>query len=118
MRKSVIQTQMIESLCKQYSPRNGTVFTEEKTICYLEENGNCNDYNTINGFIHNLYSVIDICGFKKDNRKRQIRSSRLDIEHLLYASVADLFLTKDVKLRCRAKNIFGVLGKNILCPDI
>lgn len=84
----------------------------------IKENGNCNDYFTLNGYIHILYSVMDICGFKKDNREREIRSSRLDIEHLLYASVADIFLTKDAKLRCRAKNIFGVLGRKVICPDI
>lgn len=62
-------------------------------------------------------TVLDICGVKKDNSERKIRSSRLDIEHLLYASNAQIFVTDDGKLRCRAKNIFSVLGKTIECPE-
>ncbi len=85
---------------------------------YIEENGNCNDYNVLNGFIHNLYQVMDICGFKKDNNEHKIRSSRIDIEHLLYGSVSSFFLTKDRKLRVRARNIYETLGKGIKCPDI
>ena len=84
---------------------------------YIEENGNCNDYHVINGFIHNLYMVMDICGFKKDNKEQKIRSSRIDIEHLLYGAVSNLFLTHDERLRVRARNIYGVLGKQIDCPD-
>ena len=75
-----------------------------------------NDYHIINRYIHDLYMVLDICGVKKDNKERRIRSSRLDIEHILYASNAQMFITDDVKLRCRAKNIFKVLGKDINCP--
>ncbi len=75
-----------------------------------------NDYHIINQYIHDLYMVLDVCGVKKDNKERKIRSSRLDIEHILYASNAQMFITDDAKLRCRAKNIFMVLGKNIECP--
>lgn len=85
---------------------------------HIQENGNCNDYNVLNGFIHNLYRVMDICGVKKDNKGDKIRSSRIDIEHLLYGSVSSLFLTNDRKLRVRARNIYEVLGKEIECPDI
>lgn len=74
------------------------------------------DYHIINQYIHDLYMVLDICGVKKDNKERKVRSSRLDIEHILYASNAQMFVTDDAKLRCRAKNIFQVLGKNIECP--
>ncbi len=85
---------------------------------YIEAHGNCNDYNVINGFIHNLYRVMDICGFKKDNKEHKLRSSRIDIEHLFYGSVSSIFLTNDKKLRTRARNIYEVLGKNIKCPEI
>lgn len=101
-----------ESLVNDILLRKGLNYNLE----HIKTHGNCNDYNTINGFIHNLFSVMDICGFKKDNDSRRIRSSRLDIEHVLYASVADIFVTKDEKLRYRAMNFFSVLGKNIQCP--
>ena len=81
----------------------------------MEVNGS-SDYRIINQYIHDLYMVLDICGVKKDNKERKIRSSRLDIEHLLYASNAQMFVTDDTKLRCRAINIFSVLGKDIKCP--
>ena len=85
---------------------------------HIQEHGNCNDYSILNGFIYSLYQVMDICGFKKDNKGQKIRSSRIDIEHLLYGSVSSWFLTKDGKLRVRARNIYEVLGKEIECPDI
>lgn len=84
----------------------------------IKEKGNCNDYSVINRLIHDLYSVMDICGFKKDNDERKVRSSRIDIEHLLYGSVAKIFLTYDEKLRYRARNIYTAMGKQISCPDI
>lgn len=82
------------------------------TIEDIMEVKGMNDYNIINGYIHDLYMVLDICGVKKDNNERKVRSSRLDIEHLLYAYNTQMFVTDDEKLRCRAKNIFSVLGKN------
>lgn len=82
---------------------------KQKNIC---------QYSLLNKYIHDLYTVLDICGVKKDNSERKIRSSRLDIEHLLYAANTDLFLTKDKKLRCRACNIFSILNKDVVCPVI
>ncbi len=85
---------------------------------YIENNGKNNNFNVINGFIHNLYKVMDICGFKKDNNISKLRSGCIDIEHLVYGSVSSIFLTKDKKLKIRARNIYEILGRDILCPDI
>ncbi|WP_044973677.1 hypothetical protein [Ruminococcus sp. HUN007] len=85
---------------------------------FIQENGNCNNYYLINGFIHNLCKVMDICCFKKDNKEKKIRSSRIDIEHLLYGSVSSMFITKDERLRIRAINIYAAMGKQIECPDL
>lgn len=84
----------------------------------IKENGNCCDYNSLNDYIHNLYFVLDYFGVKKDNKFNKVCSSRFDIEHLLYASCSDLFLTRDERLRLRAKAIFSALGKNVLCPKV
>jgi len=84
----------------------------------IKENGNCCDYNSLNDYIHNLYFVLDYFGVKKDNKFDKVCSSRFDIEHLLYASCSDLFLTMDERLRLRAKAIFSALGKNVLCPKV
>ena len=84
----------------------------------IKLSGNCNDYEFNNDYIHNLYFILDYYGVKKDNKYQKICSSRFDIEHLLYASCATLFLTRDERLRIRAKAIFSALGKNVMCPKV
>lgn len=86
-------------------------------LSYFEKNIDSNVYTELNSAIIDLFRVMDICGFKKDNDDHKIRSSRIDIEHLLYASNCSLFLTKDKKLRVRARNIYEILGKKIEIPD-
>ena len=76
-----------------------------------------NNYQLISGYIHDLYMILDICNIKKKIAEEKTRSSRLDIEHLLYASNAQVFVTDDEMLRWRARNIFKVLGKKIECPS-
>lgn len=72
------------------------------------------NYSRLNSRIHNLSRAMNILGFKKDNEQngefKKVKSSRQDIEHILYASKADLFVTKDEKMYYRAKNILGALN--------
>lgn len=79
-------------------------------------------YEDINSKIHELYEAMDCIGFKRDNlsikqdgtrNERKVRSSRHDIEHLLYAANADVFVTADARLYYRAVNIFKVLKKKV-----
>lgn len=88
------------------------------TIEELEEGEELKNYSDINGKIHTLYKAMDLLGFKKDKIKngkdRKVRSSRHDIEHLLYASNADYFFTADDNMYYRAVNIFGILKKKTL----
>lgn len=82
------------------------------------------NYYCVNNIINDIYYAMDIMGFKRDSISsnkidqadsyehkyyKKIRSSRLDIEHLLYASACNYFLTRDGKLYYRAKIIFYLL---------
>lgn len=75
-----------------------------------------NDYWSINSKIHFLYEAMDMLGFKKDKIKngndRKVRSSRHDIEHILYAAFSDYFITADGNMYYRALNIFKALNRN------
>lgn len=87
------------------------------TVEELEESEEVKNYSDINGKIHTLYKAMDLLGFKKDKIKngkdRKVRSSRHDIEHLLYASNANYFFTADDNMYYRAVNIFKILKKEI-----
>lgn len=84
-------------------------------------------YDEINSKIHELYETMDCIGFKRDNlstrqdgtrNERKVRSSRHDIEHLLYAANADAFITADARLYYRAINIFKVLKKKVTVKKV
>ena len=84
----------------------------------IKRKGNTYEYNILNEYIHALSTVFDICGFQRDKEAKKIRSSRIDIEHILYGSAAQIFLTYDRRLRLRAINIYKALGKEVLCPKV
>lgn len=79
------------------------------------------DYSITNNRIHILYKAMDLLGFKKDKiqngKDRKVRSSRHDIEHILYASNADYFFTADKNMYYRAINIFRILKKRTIVTE-
>ncbi len=60
--------------------------------------------------VHTLFGMLDLLSYRVDNKERTIKSSAHDIEHIIYASEADYFVTKDKKLYHRAKQIYKFLG--------
>lgn len=60
--------------------------------------------------IYTLFNALDLLSFKIDNKDRTIKSSAHDIEHIIYATKAKYFVTKDKNLFHRAKQIFNFLG--------
>ena len=92
----------------------GAIYTIEE----LEAEEELKNYSDINGKIHTLYKAMDLLGFKKDKiqngKDRKVRSSRHDIEHLLYASNANYFFTADENMYYRAVNILGILKKKTI----
>ena len=98
-----------------------TGFTIDDLLSISDELAN---YTEINSYIHQLYHLMDVIGFKRDNISskkinsadsynhkyyKKIRSSRIDIEHLLYAFSCNYFFTMDERLYYRAKFIFSLL---------
>ena len=60
--------------------------------------------------VYTLFGMLDLLSYRVDNQERTIKSSAHDIEHIIYASVTDYFVTKDKKLYHRAKQIYKFLG--------
>ncbi|WP_299162817.1 hypothetical protein [uncultured Tenacibaculum sp.] len=69
---------------------------------------NCT-FSEIQNVIHSLYNVLDNLGYKTDKNERTIKSSLYDIDHLVYASCSDFFITDDKKMKLRAKQIYDFL---------
>jgi len=106
----------------------GAGFTIEELLYNHDEITN---YQEVNSYIHALYHLMDVIGFKRDNISsskinttdcykheyyQKIRSSRIDIEHLLYAFPCDYFFTMDKRLYYRAKIIYSLM--NSKCQPI
>jgi predicted nucleic acid-binding protein len=80
----------------------------------ISEFKNINSKEMLIHAVHSLSVAFDLISYKTDKKERTIKSNIHDIEHLIYASHADYFVTRDKKLRNRAKQIFEVLGKNVI----
>lgn len=73
-------------------------------------------YSDINSIIYDLVNAMDILHYNSDKirAEKKIISSVHDIEHLIYASYSDFFVTDDSKLRNRAKVIFAHMIPSIM----
>lgn len=60
--------------------------------------------------IYTLSNILDLLGYKIDKKEKTQKSSLHDIEHLIYALEADLFVTNDKNLQYRAKQIFKFMN--------
>lgn len=92
----------------------------------IDSKSEIKEYSDCNPIIHHLYHAMDIMGFQQDkisenkineatslshDNYRKIRSSRLDIEHILYGSCCDYFITLDKKLFFRDSIIIKLLNR-------
>lgn len=59
--------------------------------------------------VYTLFGMLDLLSYRVDSQERTIKSSAHDIEHIIYASEADYFVTKDKKLYQRTKQIYKFL---------
>ena len=82
-------------------PKESITFKTEK-FKNLDELRNC---------IYSMYQIFDDYGYYVDKKERTIKSSAYDIEHLIYATKCDYFVTDDKKCFKRAEQIF----KKIKC---
>lgn len=68
------------------------------------------DKNTLLHAIYTLSSALNLIGYKLDKKEKTIKSALHDIEHLVYASEADLFVTSDAGFRERANQIYKIMN--------
>ncbi len=74
-----------------------------------DENGGVKGNPYIRQAIHALVQALDNLGYKTD-KHRAIRSSVHDIEHMIYATGTDIFVTMDKKFKERSKLIYQRLN--------
>ncbi|MCD1261259.1 hypothetical protein B5M42_020880 [Paenibacillus athensensis] len=93
---------LLEGVLKQLS--SGFTLDSIKNLANPESN-----YIRINNIIYKLYNAFDVLGFWKEKNSdlRAIKSSVHDIEHLIYAICADIFVTSDEKCFKRSQAIFS-----------
>ncbi len=69
-------------------------------------------------YIYNFNKYLNLVGYKRDKKAKTIKSNYYDVEHIIYARICDIFVTKDKKLRERAKLIYKRLGiKTKVCDE-
>lgn len=71
-------------------------------------------YNNLNSSIYALMNGLMFVGYQNDKNKKKntIRSGVYDVEHLIFASKANIFITHDLKFYRRSKIIFKILKIN------
>lgn len=73
---------------------------------------NENHVKNVSSLRHAVYALIqsmDLLGYKTD-KGHAVKSSVHDIEHIIYATGTDIFVTYDKKLICRTELIYQMLG--------
>ena len=73
--------------------------------------------NDIRNAIYNLFRILDAYSYYGDDKEKTVRSSIYDIEHLIYASCCDYFVTQDKRLRKRAEQIYKKMKLNVKVID-
>lgn len=66
-------------------------------------------HEKIRDAMYSLHNAMDLMSYKQDKSSRTQRSSAHDIEHLIYGSQCDYFVTNDASLRQRAIEIYRFL---------
>jgi hypothetical protein len=67
-------------------------------------------HSDIRNAIYALHNGLDLLSFKRETSERTRRSSVHDIEHLIYGSQSQVFVSNDAKLIARARQIYPFLG--------
>lgn len=98
----------IMSLCN----RNGRICSGK------EEFKNLKFHKEITFAIYSLHDALDILSFRREKSERTLKSSVHDIEHLIYASKSNFFISKDKNLRDRANQIYSFLGFDVTVQNL
>ena len=92
------ESEFSELVCMSSPP--GHLKSDFKNLVHHEE---------IRDAIYSLHNTMDLMSYKQDKSSRTQRSSAHDIEHLIYGSQCDYFVTNDSNLRQRATEIYRFL---------
>lgn len=89
------------------------------SLLYKDDYQGITDKHTLLHAIYTLSSALNLIGYKLDKKEKTIKSALHDIEHLVYASEADLFVTNDVGFRERANQIYKFMhiGTKVISLD-
>lgn len=74
---------------------------------------NLSSHSAILHAIYTLHATLDLLGYRLDTKEKTLRSSAHDIEHLIYGTAADYFITADSGLAARAKQIYSFIEKPV-----
>lgn len=72
-------------------------------------------YIELNNIIYKLFMALDVLYYRHEpiDNKKKLRSSVHDVEHIIYASYGDIFVTNDKRLYHRSKVVFYYINPNI-----
>lgn len=73
---------------------------------------NFKNLDELRNCIYSMYQLFDIFGYYTDKKERTVKSSAYDIEHLIYASKCDYFITDDKNCYKRSQQIFNKIQCN------
>lgn len=74
---------------------------------------NLSSHSSILHAVYTLHAALDLLGYKLDKKERTLRSSAHDIEHLIYGTAVDYFVTADSGLAARARQIYSFMDKHV-----
>ncbi|ETT77496.1 hypothetical protein C173_03234 [Paenibacillus sp. FSL R7-277] len=94
--KKILENEHFKLLCSRYQ---GMEWLDWK-----------NDYSSLNNAVNSFCELFDNLSFKRNKNNRTIKSNTHDIEHVIYAVMANFFVTDDGNLRERASLIYESLG--------
>lgn len=70
-------------------------------------------YTYLNSYIYSIMNAMMFLAYKADNNEKTIRSSLYDVEHLIYGTRCNTFVTNDHRFAERAKIVYKLLKLDI-----
>lgn len=78
---------------------------------------NLSSHKDVAHAVYTLHAALDLLGYRVDKGERKLRSSVHDVEHLIYGTRSDVFVTSDEKLAARARQIYSFMGLSVAVKD-
>lgn len=95
-------------------------FEQAESICNIKSDGfqlkeNCynklkNNYSLLECVIEFLYNVLGECGYNRDKQERTAISGIHDVQHSIYATYCNYFISEDESFSKRTNAVYTYLG--------